>query len=535
MTLYQQLPTVYPPTRLQKTPWRHRSLATHACILLVYVGVSYYLYLTIRRPSGTIALSVKVEKAVLYRDAQPLRTIERYHRQAEEEIRARQLDTCNGKLGAALLDAYTRTRIDYTTGGTAIECVSVQADADSAWWPVPEAPCLAEGLRGDGRAYGHVNSNITSAGLDLQKSLGHERFLGSKLEAVDACGIRGDGRTLLIIPRQDQFNPFHVGEDMVRLYTMCRSDSTPSSVIPLTLPPVPSSFPPPPPIQSSLETIRSTSHPQVTTVLTTLVAVRLKPDWIDDRVQVVFDDDFGVEGNHFVPMWDRIGAWAPRRLGLDPWKNECLSRSIHSVGAGVSLLSAGGVANRMPCASSITWAASLYYRRLFALEPVKAINVLWLSRAKFDEWQMSHNEWSRYRAIRHIYNEDELVGRIRRGLQALDGFQEVDDLGWAASGGIRFATIDPSVHSLETQVRYLGHATIVVGSHGGAMGLTLFMPPGAGTVVELAVPEVAVNRHFDIIASHLGLQYEQVRIEQTVDVEAVWEVVRKHVWAAQRS
>ena len=67
------------------------------------------------------------------------------------------------------------------------------------------------------------------------------------------------------------------------------------------------------------------------------------------------------------------------------------------------------------------------------------------------------------------------------------------------------------------------------------MGLTLFMPPGAGTVVELAVPEVAVNRQFDIIASHLGLQYEQVRIEQTVDVEAVWEVVRKHVWAAQRS
>ena len=169
----------------------------------------------------------------------------------------------------------------------------------------------------------------------------------------------------------------------------------------------------------------------------------------------------------------------------------------------------------MPCASSITWASSLYYRHLFGLAPVEAVNVLWLSRAKFDEWAMSHGDWSRYRAIRHIFNEAELVDRLRRGLRAMDGYEEVDDVGWMVPGGIRFAEIDPSVHSLETQIRYLGHATIVIGSHGGAMGLTLFMPPGQGTVIELAVPEVAVNRHFDIIASQMGMEYEQVRIELT--------------------
>jgi hypothetical protein len=75
--------------------------------------------------------------------------------------------------------------------------------------------------------------------------------------------------------RQDQWNPFHVGEDMV------------------------------------------------TTLVTAIVATRLNPALIDSRVQLVFNDDYGIEANHFVSMWDRMGAWAPRRLSLDPWENEC--------------------------------------------------------------------------------------------------------------------------------------------------------------------------------------------------------------------
>lgn len=62
----------------------------------------------------------------------------------------------------------------------------------------------------------------------------------------------------------------------------------------------------------------------VTTMLTVLIAARLRPDLVDTRVQLVFADEYGMDGNHFTALWDRIGAWAPRRLVLDPWrKGEC--------------------------------------------------------------------------------------------------------------------------------------------------------------------------------------------------------------------
>jgi capsular polysaccharide biosynthesis protein len=131
---------------------------------------------------------------------------------------------------------------------------------------------------------------------------------------------------------------------------------------------------------------------------------------------------------------------------------------------------------------------------------------------------------------RHIENEPELVHRLSRGLEAMPGFQDSDDDDWAQDlPVIRFATIDPTVHSLETQIRFMGHASVVVGSHGGAMGLVLFMPPGHGAVIELQVPEVDVNRHFDIMSTQLGLQYQQVKTERVVNVEDVWQVVHRHV------
>jgi hypothetical protein len=61
----------------------------------------------------------------------------------------------------------------------------------------------------------------------------------------------------------------------------------------------------------------------VTTLVTALIALELDPSLINTRVQLVFNDDYGIEANHFVSMWDKIGAWAPRRLSLDPWDNEC--------------------------------------------------------------------------------------------------------------------------------------------------------------------------------------------------------------------
>jgi hypothetical protein len=93
-------------------------------------------------------------------------------------------------------------------------------------------------------------------------------------------------------------------------------------------------------------------------MVTVLVAAQLKPELVDSRVQIVFADQYGMDGNHFTALWDRIGAWAPRRLVLDPWREGkcCKSSSrprrqadlivgnaIHSIHAGASLLSAMGV------------------------------------------------------------------------------------------------------------------------------------------------------------------------------------------------
>jgi hypothetical protein len=111
----------------------------------------------------------------------------------------------------------------------------------------------------------------------------------------------------------------------------------------------------------------------ITTVVTLLLAARNAPDLIEDRLQLVFSEGFGMDQNHFTPLWDRMGAWAPRRLSLDPWgKGVCreslvvcavlslmlVSNAIHSVGAGASFLSAMGVSNRYVWLSSKLTAVS---------------------------------------------------------------------------------------------------------------------------------------------------------------------------------
>jgi hypothetical protein len=57
----------------------------------------------------------------------------------------------------------------------------------------------------------------------------------------------------------------------------------------------------------------------MTTLVTIFIAARMAPALINTRVQLVFSEGFSMDANHFTPLWDRMGAWAPRRLGLDPW------------------------------------------------------------------------------------------------------------------------------------------------------------------------------------------------------------------------
>lgn len=258
------------------------------------------------------------------------------------------------------------------------------------------------------------------------------------------------------------------------------------------------------------------------------------------------------------------GPW----LALTPVTN-----AIHSVGAGASLLSSMGVGKSYTCASTITWAASHYYRHLFGLlppslslpanlldshhsqgRPRRPINVLWLSRAKLDRYAQNHNDWSSWRDVRHINNEPQLIERLRDGLadmckgvtsqfghtgcvfeDAQDvpeswGLVSPETVGEGSPLPVRFATLDPMVHALETQIHFVGHTTILISSHGGALGLSLFLAPGDGAVIELQVSGVRGNYHFEHMAKEMGHEYDVLEIERTVDVEQVWEATQKRVW-----
>lgn len=207
------------------------------------------------------------------------------------------------------------------------------------------------------------------------------------------------------------------------------------------------------------------------------------------------------------------------------------------------------------CASTITWAASHYYRHLFGLprmaskNPRRPLNVLWLSRSKLDIYAQDHNDWSSWRDVRHINNEKQLTDRLARGLrEACEGdslgrrcvFQDARDEPevWTSQGfdestdsfPVRFASIDPTVHALETQINYVGQSSILISSHGGALGLSLFLPPGFATVVELQVEAVKGNFHFQHMAAQTGQNYEVVEISRDVDVEQVWGALQRWVW-----
>lgn len=94
---------------------------------------------------------------------------------------------------------------------------------------------------------------------------------------------------------------------------------------------------------------------------------------------------------------------------------------------------------------------------------------------------------------------------------------------------IRFHTIDPSVHALESQLYLVGHSTILLSPHSGALGLALFLPPGFGHVIELQVPATVGWHHYDIMATEMGMRYDMIQVQRTVDVEKVWNTLQKAI------
>ena len=176
-----------------------------------------------------------------FRDAYPLKSMLAFWELAEKQVAAGGLDTCGGQLGRELIDAYHRSQVAYcvpkgqgeevhlasahhsenaslwnqaqTIPATGIWCSPVHRDEFSKWWPYPAAPCVSTNLRavkGDDKAFRAAGCEKTEDGKALKREMGKERFLGSDLAGVvDELGECAEviDRTLLVIHRQDQWNP----------------------------------------------------------------------------------------------------------------------------------------------------------------------------------------------------------------------------------------------------------------------------------------------------------------------------------------
>lgn len=207
----------------------------------------------------------------------------------------------------------------------------------------------------------------------------------------------------------------------------------------------------------------------------------------------------------------------------------------------------------------------------------KVIRVLFLSRYKLHKWFYRTRQYSHWRSSRHIYNEPELLDHLAEGLEGLcesgkchfervgdepdlwlststshtatyspkfddaqldDGLEDDDSRSNDGNANdsvddkpiIRFTSIDPLLLPLSTQASYLAHTDVVIGSHGGALALTLFTPPGRGAMIELQVDEIfGRNFHFKNLCYQLGRRYKELLVENHVDPGPVWEAVREQV------
>ncbi|KAF8218153.1 hypothetical protein K438DRAFT_1556411 [Mycena galopus ATCC 62051] len=442
-----------------------------------------------------------------FRDAHPALHTRLFLARAQAEIKARGLDTCSGQLSARMVAGYVEGAVPYcaaTSGdkaaGPAITCFSAggasSPNSPNKWWPYPQSFCTSQALAhtpgwgGDVPVRGMFTGKceVTNWGADLKSAMGREVFLGTEFTEVadrrfhlqDKNAGESCDETLthptLFIHRQDRWNPFHVGEDLVTTF------------LALTI--------------FSRQPSAATSTP---------------------GLQIVFQDEYLPTASLFAPLYDRIGAFPPRRMAAEGLGNTCLARAFHSIGAGASLLSATGVGRAHTCASELVWGAGLWLRWLWGLEALPGgvepgrvgadpVQVLFLSREKFDAHAHPNHKLTAWQEARNINNEHALVAGLREGLAGLcrvvtpvvgmegtanERRWEVDaNLASAnasalharagsAPRALRFATLNPTASALPTQIASVGRANVVVNVHARALGLTLFMPTGRASVVEL--------------------------------------------------
>ncbi|KAJ6525817.1 hypothetical protein DFH09DRAFT_1286060 [Mycena vulgaris] len=253
-------------------------------------------------------------RSPFFRDAHPALHARLFLARAQAEVRARGLDTCGGQLSAPMVDAYLTAAVPYCVpadstadNSSSIKCFPAHAGAGTpnAWWPYPQAFCASRNLahtEGWARSGEFIGAcAVSEAGQRLKGEMGTEGFLGAEFREGDgaACG-ETIAHPVLFVPRQDRWNPFHVGEDLVTTFlalTLFSRHVAPSS--------------------SASNNLWTTLPSSLSSSPSAAIAELQKELAPAARLQLVFQDDHLPTASLFAPLYDRIGAWTPRRTAAD--------------------------------------------------------------------------------------------------------------------------------------------------------------------------------------------------------------------------
>lgn len=183
------------------------------------------------------------QPGTFFRDTYPLKSMVAFHQLAIEEVAAKGLDTCGDQLGMKFIESYSNSAIPYcvssetssfepiiivntsrshthhstsTPSSTQIWCTPNRQDGFTDWWPYPNSPCIATNLqpiKDEDRIFRAVGCEVTDQGKELLVNMENEAFLGNHMRSVDLeypdaqCKDVVE-RTVMIIGRQDQWNPY---------------------------------------------------------------------------------------------------------------------------------------------------------------------------------------------------------------------------------------------------------------------------------------------------------------------------------------
>ncbi|KAJ7129838.1 hypothetical protein C8R43DRAFT_1240018 [Mycena crocata] len=293
----------------------NRELTIEAALSRLSLGV--ITLLTIYKYSGDYAYTAAGDSASpFFRNSHPVLHARLFFARAQAEIRTRGLDTCNGQLGTRMVDGYLDAALPYC------EPASNAVDASITCFPLSVARATSRTPQaGAATSPGVGCSRASAASPTPDPAQGGWGGLGVEFQEADAqekqCGEMVK-HPVLFVPRQDRWNPFHVGEDLVTTFlaltlfsrhaAASESSSWSSSASKA--------------IWSGLATAytkyassgTTEAHVDSFAQLTSQLETELRAT---AGLQLVFQDEYLPTQSLFAPLYDRIGAWAPRRTAAE--------------------------------------------------------------------------------------------------------------------------------------------------------------------------------------------------------------------------